>query len=47
MAASPYVRPFAEEVRQWEQKLSLISEAIEVRTKGQASWIKSTTTSIN
>jgi hypothetical protein len=30
MMASPYVRPFAEDVRQWEQKLSLISETIEV-----------------
>ena len=31
MMASPYVRPFQEEVRAWEQRLSLISEAIEVR----------------
>jgi dynein heavy chain, axonemal len=34
MVASPYVRPFAEEVRQWEQRLSLISETIEVRSPG-------------
>lgn len=31
MMASPHVRPFAEEVRNWEQRLSLIGEAIEVR----------------
>lgn len=31
MMASPYVRPFADEVRAWEHRLSLISEAIEVR----------------
>lgn len=30
MMASPHVRPFAEEVRNWEQRLSLIGEAIEV-----------------
>lgn len=31
MMASPHVRPFSEEVRNWEQRLSLIGEAIEVR----------------
>jgi dynein heavy chain len=31
MMASPHVRPFADEVRNWEQRLSLIGEAIEVR----------------
>lgn len=30
MMASPHVRPFAEEVRMWEQRLSLIGECIEV-----------------
>jgi hypothetical protein len=30
MMASPHVRPFAEEVRNWEQRLSLIGEAVEV-----------------
>jgi dynein heavy chain len=30
MMASPHVRPFAEDVRNWEQRLSLIGEAIEV-----------------
>lgn len=31
MMASPHVRPFTDEVRNWEQRLSLIGEAIEVR----------------
>lgn len=31
MMASPHVRPFADKVRNWEQRLSLIGEAIEVR----------------
>lgn len=31
MMASAYVRPFLEEVRNWEQRLSLIGECIEVR----------------
>jgi hypothetical protein len=30
MLASPHVRPFADEVRTWEQRLSLISECLEV-----------------
>jgi hypothetical protein len=30
MMASPYVRPFAEDVRKWEQRLSLIGESTEV-----------------
>jgi hypothetical protein len=30
MMASPHVRPFADEVRLWEQRLSLIGECIEV-----------------
>lgn len=34
MMASPHVRPFADEVRAWEQRLSLISECIEVRLQG-------------
>jgi len=39
MMASPYVRPFSEDVRQWEQKLSLISEAIEVWMLVQRKWM--------
>jgi dynein heavy chain len=39
MMASPYVRPFSDEVRQWEQKLSLISEAIEVWMLVQRKWM--------
>lgn len=37
MAASPHVRPFADDVRAWEQRLSLIGEALEVCVcKGRA-----------
>jgi hypothetical protein len=39
MMASPYVRPFAEEVRGWEQKLSLVSETIEVWMLVQRKWM--------
>jgi dynein heavy chain, axonemal len=31
MMASPFVRPFLEDVRKWEQRLSLIGECTEVR----------------
>jgi phosphoribosylformylglycinamidine (FGAM) synthase-like enzyme len=30
MMASPFVRPFLEDVRKWEQRLSLIGECTEV-----------------
>ena len=30
MVASKYVRPFAEEVHSWEQRLSMVGETIEV-----------------
>lgn len=30
MMASPHVKPFAEDVRLWEQRLSLVGETIEV-----------------
>jgi len=33
MMASPHVRPFADEVRAWELRLSLIGECIEVSSK--------------
>lgn len=36
MMASPYMRPFAEDVRAWEQRLSLVSEAIEARRARRA-----------
>lgn len=36
MMASPHVRPFADEVRNWEQRLSLIGEAIEVGADASA-----------
>ena len=39
MMASRFVRPFAEEVRKWEQRLSLISECIEVWMLVQRKWM--------
>jgi dynein heavy chain len=39
MMASPYVRPFAEDVRAWEQRLSLVSETIEAWMLAQRKWM--------
>jgi dynein heavy chain, axonemal len=39
MMASPFVRPFIDEVRKWEQKLSLIGECIEVWMQVQRKWM--------
>jgi dynein heavy chain, axonemal len=39
MMASPYVRPFIDDVRKWEQKLSLIGECIEVWMQVQRKWM--------
>ncbi|KAF8069431.1 DHC1 [Scenedesmus sp. PABB004] len=39
MLASPHVRPFADEVRAWEQRLSLIAECIEVWMLVQRKWM--------
>ena len=39
MMASRFVRPFIEEVRKWEQRLSLVSECIEVWMLGQRKWM--------
>lgn len=39
MMASRYVRPFSEEVRRWEQRLSLVGEAIEVWMLVQRKWM--------
>lgn len=39
MMASRFVRPFAEEVRKWEQRLSLVSECIEVWMLVQRKWM--------
>ncbi|WIA10356.1 hypothetical protein OEZ85_010548 [Tetradesmus obliquus] len=39
MMASPHVRPFADEVRLWEQRLSLIGECIEVWMLVQRKWM--------
>lgn len=39
MMASPHVRPFAEEVRAWEQRLSLMSEALEEWVVVQRKWM--------
>ncbi|GMH41526.1 hypothetical protein BSKO_09436 [Bryopsis sp. KO-2023] len=39
MMASPFVRPFLEEVRKWEQRVSLIGECIEVWMLVQRKWM--------
>ena len=39
MMASPFVRPFVDDVRKWEQKLSLIGECTEVWMQVQRKWI--------
>jgi dynein heavy chain, axonemal len=39
MMASPFVRPFVDEVRKWEQKLSLIGECTEVWMQVQRKWM--------
>ena len=39
MMASPFVRPFADEVRKWEQKLTLIGECTEAWMQVQRKWI--------
>lgn len=39
MMASPFVKPFIQEVQSWEQKLSLISECIEVWMQVQRKWM--------
>lgn len=39
MMASPFVRPFIDDVQKWEQKLSLIGECIEVWMQVQRKWM--------
>jgi dynein heavy chain, axonemal len=39
MMASPFVRPFVDEVRKWEQRLSLIGECTEVWMQVQRKWM--------
>lgn len=39
MRGSPHVTPFAEEVREWEAKLSLLAEVLEVWMHVQRKWI--------
>ena len=39
MMASRFVRPFADEVRKWEQRLSLVSECIEIWMLVQRKWM--------
>lgn len=39
MMASPFVPPFLEEVRKWEQRISLIGECIEVWMLVQRKWM--------
>jgi Dynein heavy chain, N-terminal region 2 len=39
MMASPFVRPFIDEVRKWEQKLSLIGETTEAWMQVQRKWM--------
>ena len=39
MMASRFVRPFAEEVRKWEQRLSLVSECTEIWMLVQRKWM--------
>jgi hypothetical protein len=46
MMASPYVRPFSDDVRTWEQRLSLIGESIEVRWEGQLRQLARSTDSL-
>jgi dynein heavy chain, axonemal len=39
MMASPFVRPFIDDVRKWEQKLSLVGECIEAWMQVQRKWM--------
>lgn len=39
MMASPFVRPFIDDVQKWEQKLSLMGECIEVWMQVQRKWM--------
>jgi dynein heavy chain len=39
MLSSPYVKPFMDDVRKWEQRLSLISETIDVWMQVQRKWM--------
>lgn len=39
MIASPFVGPFAEEVRKWEQRLSLVAETTEAWLAAQRKWM--------
>lgn len=39
MMASPFVRPFIDEVRKWEQRLSLIAECLDVWLVVQRKWM--------
>lgn len=39
MMASPFVRPFVEDVRKWEQRLSLVGECAEVWMQVQRKWM--------
>ena len=39
MMASPFVKPFIDEVQKWEQKLSLIGECTEVWMQVQRKWM--------
>lgn len=39
MMASPFVKPFVDEVHNWEQKLSLIAESLEVWMVVQKKWM--------
>jgi dynein heavy chain, axonemal len=39
MMASPFVRPFIDDVRKWEQKLGLVGECIEAWMQVQRKWM--------
>lgn len=39
MMASPFVRPFIDDVRKWEQRLSLVGECIEAWMQVQRKWM--------